>query len=301
MDPDGPGPGSTEVEITCAGPGDVRTILRLVDRAGWAYTRSEVERLIAIQPQGMLVARPEGSSGRSVACVYASRWGALGFIGLMLVEEGFRRRGVGTQLLDRGVRDLRERGCTSVGLDAVPDAVGFYARLGFVAAWESLRFGIDTNRKALAGYRGRARRCDRRGLPDVLGLDLTGWGADRSALLRRMAVDKDVRILVAPATGSTRAFGALRKSKGALRLGPLVAEPTQEGSEAARAVLAMAIELARPQMLTLGVPSYNKVAVEVLKDLGASTFTSCTRMYLGDPGPARAAGGSWAIGAAEKG
>lgn len=277
------------------------TILRLIERAGWAYTRSEVARLIAVQPDGMLVARPGGATGPPVGCVYASRWGALGFIGLMLVEESLRRRGIGTRLIGRAIGDLRARGCTAIGLDAVPAAVGFYGRLGFDGAWQSMRFGIDTARTVPPAHREQARECAARDMARVARLDLAGWGADRGVLLSRLAADKDVRLLVAPSEGPVHAYGALRRSKGALRLGPLVAEPTREGGEAVKAVLARAIELSRPRMLTMGVPAYNQGAVGLLEGMGAATYTPCTRMYMGDPGPARAAAGSWAIGAAEKG
>ncbi|NIT75398.1 MAG: hypothetical protein GWO44_00465, partial [Thermoplasmata archaeon] len=76
-----------------AEPKDARSVQRLIEEAGWAYTRDEIERLIAVQPDGMILIRSTGLRQSILGCVYASIWGDVGFIGLMLVRGTHRGRG----------------------------------------------------------------------------------------------------------------------------------------------------------------------------------------------------------------
>ena len=311
--------GHVDAVIDHAAPADARAILDLVVGAGWAYGLADIDRLIRLDQEGMLVALAKGGGsgggeggggsgggGRSViGCVYASKWGHLGFIGLLLVRPDLRGRGLGERLVRRGVSDLQARGAASVGLDAVHEAVSLYERLGFTPTWESLRLAVDTTIDDRPATASRAREAARADMDDVLGLDRRGWGADRGRILASLGgmggMDGDGRIIVAPDEGPVRAYAAMRRGPRNWRLGPWVAEPTDEGSDAARAVLAWAMDAAAGEPIGLGVPDYSRTAVETLNRLYAIRYRSCTRMYLGDPGPALGAVGSWAIGAPEKG
>jgi GNAT superfamily N-acetyltransferase len=276
-------------------------ILRLINQAGWAYTRTEIERLIRVQPKGMLLLRGSGFRHEVMGCGYASCWGTLGFIGLMLVRSSLRRKGLGRVIMDRALEILRKGGCTTIGLDAVADAVDFYSRMGFRSHWESLRLSVDTRKVTIPFYEGTARRAITTDLPAVYELDRVVSGMDRSLLLDRLSRSEDCSMLVAPGTKDLLAFSVLRRSKGCLRLGPLVAVDGPDGATAARDIIVMAMAESVPRIMTMNVPAYNDRAVEVLESLGMERSPSCIRMYLGDPGPAGAPPGVWALGAAEKG
>lgn len=280
---------------------DVKAIVRFVEEAGWAYTRTEVQRLIAVQPGGMLLKRSLGFRHELLGCVYASAWGKLGFIGLMLVKENHRGQGMGRELMAGGMAHIRSHGLTSVGLDSVGNAVSFYSSMGFKADWISLRFGLETAKFDMPAPPPDVRRGGDMDLSRAIELDKRMSGLDREGLLRRLHADRDSNLMVVPTEKAVLAFGVLRRSKGCLRLGPLVSEESEEGALAARAVLTAAIQETYPRMMTLNVPEYNTAMVELLVSMGAVTYAPCTRMYLGDPGRTRKPEGIWALGAAEKG
>ncbi len=292
---------SREGDIVPATSKDVKAIIRLVEEAGWAYTRTEVERLIAVQPGGMLLKRSTGFRHEVLGCVYASAWGRLGFIGLMLVKESHRGRGMGQELMAAGMAYVRSRGITSVGLDSVGNVVSFYSGLGFKADWISLRFGLETARFDMPEAPPEVRRGGDVELSRAIELDKRMSGLDREGLLRRLHGDGDSTLLVVPTEKAVLAYGVLRRSKGCLRLGPLVSVQSEEGALAARAVMTAAIRETYPRMMTVNVPDYNEVMAELLVSMGAVSYAPCTRMYLGDPGRARRPEGIWALGAAEKG
>ena len=287
--------------IVSATTKDVRSIIKLVEEAGWAYTRTEVERLIAVQPDGMLLLKAHGLRHEALGCVYASVWGRLGFIGLMLVKESHRGRGMGKALMMEALEHLRSVGASSVGLDSVGNAVSFYSVLGFRSEWTSLRFGLETARFDLPETSPEVRIGEDVDLVRAIDLDRAISGIDRGELLERLHADEDCKIIAVPGDKEVMAFGMLRRSKGCLRLGPLVAVPGERGAIAAKAVLSRAVRETYPRMMTANVPDYNEKMVELLTSFGAVPYTPCVRMYDGDPGPARKPEGIWALGAAEKG
>lgn len=280
---------------------DVDEVLRLIDAVGWVYTRAELARLIEVQPGGLELARRVGGPGGPIGCAYASAWGRLGFVGLVVVERRHRGRGLGRTLMERAILALRKRGCEAVGLDALEDAQGFYSRLGFVRAWESLRFGLRT--RGLTPLEGseRAREAEPGDLPALSALDVAGWGAVRDGLLARLVEDEDTTVIVSPAEGEIEAYGAVRTSRDCVRFGPWVRGPGPGGVDASIDVLARAIETARPQTLTLGVPGYQGAVAALLDGMGAVRYRPARRMFKGDVGPAHSPEDSLAIGAAEKG
>jgi GNAT superfamily N-acetyltransferase len=290
-----------EHTLDVASPRDVKPLLRLIEEAGWAYTRAEVERLIAVQPGGMILLRSSGIRHGILGCVYASAWGRTGFIGLMLVRGSHRKRGLGRQLMTAALEYLETKGTEHVLLDAVVDAIGFYSNLGFRSSWQSLRYGVDTSRAELPESDLDTMRAGAREVEEAIGLDRAHAGMDRSVLLRRLMTDGDSRFLAVRADDRLLAYGVLRRSKGCMRLGPLVASPRVEDAVAVRSIVASAMTESYPRMLTMNVPAYNREAKELMIGLGATEYAPCTRMSMGDPGPAAAPEGVWALGAAEKG
>jgi ribosomal protein S18 acetylase RimI-like enzyme len=295
------GASQTEHSPDVATSKDVRSVLRLIEEAGWAYTRSEIERLIAVQPRGMLLLRGGGLRHNVLGCVYASAWGKVGFIGLMLVRSTHRGRGLGKELMRAALTHLEEEGTTCVLLDAVVDAVDFYRALGFRTSWRSLRYGIDTKKEELKEDELTAVRASVEHVDMAIEMDKALTGMDRSTLLRMLHANEDSRYLVVQGGNDLLAYGVLRRSKGCMRLGPVVASPRVEDQVAVRAIVSRAMVESYPRMLTMNVPSYNREAIELMVRLGVIEYTPCTRMYLGHPGSAESPEGVWALGAAEKG
>jgi hypothetical protein len=245
--------------------------------------------------------RARGLLHEVLGCVYASAWGEAGFIGLMLVRGTHRRMGLGRELMSAALDHLEDEGTSCVLLDAVMDAVGFYRTMGFRTSWQSLRFGIDTSKADLAEGDVDAIKAGAAEVEMAIEMDRAQTGMDRASLLRRLHVDRDSQLLVVPGGGGLLAYGVLRRSKGCMRLGPVVASPRVEESLAVRSIVARAMVESYPRMMTLAVPSYNREAREMMVGLDATEYAPCTRMFNGKPGTADSPEGVWALGAAEKG
>src|SRR5512136_2214277 len=104
---------------------------------GWrSETRPVFEGYLTYDPAGCLVAE---MSGERVGICVATGYGPCGFIGELIVSQEWRGRGIGRQLLESAVENLRSRGAASIFLDGVPAAVPLYERAGFRRVCRSMR------------------------------------------------------------------------------------------------------------------------------------------------------------------
>lgn len=93
-------------------------------------TRANFLASLALHPQGCFVA--EGD--RPVGYAFSRHWGRLGWVGALGVQPELRGYGIGQRLLAAGVAALKAAGCTTIGLETMPDSpynLGVYCRAGF--------------------------------------------------------------------------------------------------------------------------------------------------------------------------
>ena len=77
---------------------DIAPALQLCRSAGWNQLHADWSRLIEYQPNGCFVAELDG---RLVGTVTTTSYGTeLAWIGMMLVHPEYRRRGIGTELMN---------------------------------------------------------------------------------------------------------------------------------------------------------------------------------------------------------
>jgi GNAT superfamily N-acetyltransferase len=179
---------------------DLPAAMRLKDLAGWNQTEDDWRRLLALEPEGCFAAC-EG--GRVVGTATTTTYGAdLAWIGMVLVDPEFRRRGIATRLMQECLGYLRGRVAT-VKLDATPAGQPVYEALGFVEEGRLERW---------LGKVARSSAC----APQTAHYtaDLRAFGADRSRLLR----------LLPPPLVIPGGYAFTRPGSRALYAGPIVAE-----------------------------------------------------------------------------
>jgi GNAT superfamily N-acetyltransferase len=205
---------------------DLPDALRLSTEAGWNQTGADWKRLLDLSPGACFGGR---LAGRLVATATLASYGGdlaskYSWIGMVIVERACRRRGFGTALLRQALEHGLARGDSVVGLDATDLGRPVYLQHGFVdvapierwlgrLAPESPPPGIEV--ETLAGT-----------VPDeVLAFDRSAVGLDRGHLLRHLAADPDVLLLVARDRTRVQGVAFLRSGREHRHLGPVVAEP----------------------------------------------------------------------------
>ncbi len=156
---------------------DTETFLALAAEEKWICDRWEFDFLLHAFPSGCLVAR---DGNEPVAFVTAIGYGKSGWIGNLLVQAGYRGRGIGAGLMELALEALAASGVTTVWLTASEAGRPIYERLGFVT--------VDTIRRWVGtGSAGECRQAPTPSPATLEAADAAGWGEMRGALLRATA------------------------------------------------------------------------------------------------------------------
>ena len=245
--------------------------------AGWNQTRRDWERFLRLAPDGCFLAEQDGRpAGTATTTAYGRD---LAWIGMVLVYPDFRRCGIGTALLRRAIKHLREeKGVACIRLDATPEGRPLYESLGFQSEWGLQRWARGARAARSADSTSRAKPI----LPALdasLPLDRGIFGADRSELLRSLVEGSDGGLLLPDGS-----FGLWREGERAIYLGPVSAASPESGLAIAEALLD---QCPADRTIYWDLPDANVPATELASERGFRPVRSLTRMWLGDaPSPA---------------
>lgn len=195
---------------------DIPAGMRLKEIAGWNQTAADWERFLRQSPEGCFVAQVEGRVvGTATTITYEGRFA---WIGMVLVEPGFRGRGIGTRLLHQTIEHLDARRVPTLKLDATPQGKPLYEKLGFVAEYAIERWMLK-----------RAPRAEilREPVPppdlgEILKPDREAFGADRSQLLQSLHREAPGLTLKVGHPSGVAGYALGRRGSRADHLGPWV-------------------------------------------------------------------------------
>jgi GNAT superfamily N-acetyltransferase len=256
------------VDIRDLTPGDADAMLRLCAAAGWNQTAADVRRLLTLEPGGCFAA---WDAGRVIGTTTTTTYGAeLAWVGMVLVDPSFQRRGVATALMGAALDHVRCRGVSTVKLDATPAGRPLYERLGFVPEGLLERWSGDAAR---AGTYAAAGTWE-----DIAAADLAAFGVDRGPLLRSIFADSPYPPSLARGErGEVTGYALTRPGSRAAYIGPVVA-----------ADLVVARDLLSAALCRIGEgPAFIDVntdfpgVADLLRELGFARQRELVRMRLG--------------------
>jgi GNAT superfamily N-acetyltransferase len=263
-----------KIEIQPLGEGDLAEAMRLKELARWNQTEADWRRLLRLEPRGCFAAWLDG---RIVATTTTTSYGQdLAWIGMVLVDPAYRRRGIATRLMRAALDYLRGLKVATVKLDATPAGQPVYEALGFV------REGLVERWEGVAPQSlSQAERLDAATMASVLALDRAAFGADRAGLLRSLAEDACVApTVVRSGEGSLRGYALARRGTAADYVGPLVAEE----ANTALALLDATLAQLAGRRVYLDLHAGGPLSAAHLGARGFSKQRDLIRMRSGDSG-----------------
>ena len=156
---------------------DIPAAMRIKEAAGWNQTETDWHNLLRLAPETCFGLECGGSLAASAAAVCYER--RLAWIGMVLTDPAYRRRGFARQLMEHTVEALTARQMEWIKLDATEVGAPLYRELGFEPECEIERWGSTAAQAP--------------GMPDLSwqgrcsALDRQAFGADRSQLLAMLA------------------------------------------------------------------------------------------------------------------
>jgi len=247
---------------------DLRLAVDWAAAEGWNPGLSDADAFRSADPGGFLIGRVDGVPVAVISAV--SYEGGLSFVGLYIVSPQWRGRGYGWALWSAAL----ERVSGVVGLDGVVEQQANYARSGFALAHRSIRFGGVPRGAAHDGV--TLLGID--DLADVERVDAAGFGARRSAFLRRwLAVPGGCAAGVRSGSGLS-GYGVIRPARRGMKVGPLFADDL----DTARAILGRLVAHAgEGTEVFLDVPEPHADGVALAHEQGLVPVFETARMYRG--------------------
>jgi predicted N-acetyltransferase YhbS len=240
--------------------------------AGWNQTVADWQRFLDLSPRGCFVAELNGVVVGTVTTVSYGR--ELGWVGMLLVDTGTRRRGIGEALLRAALNYLQNEQVRCVKLDATPLGQGMYRKLGFQDEWGLTRFeGRDFERCAQDDGVREFHAAD---LPAVVELDAKAFGVTRPELIGALCAP--ARVVIAARSGEVEGFGLLRAGVTADYIGPMVAKRV----DCAAAIARELVRFCGEKPIYWDVPESNAEGVRLAEEMGFVPQRTLVRMFLGE-------------------
>ncbi len=209
--------------IETLGAADAREGLLLSTEAYWNQNEADWRFFLT---RGTVFGIRDGD-GRLIATAallpYAS---ANAWIGMVLVTQNWRRRGLATKLLDACLDAARKQGLTT-WLDATPAGATVYGPLGFMPTLELRRLRFAGSATAAV-----PKRASDGNLDEMIARDRRAMGFDRSALLRELGGRSGSQLI---SHGSAMAL--IRGGRTARHIGPLFADAAGSASALVETVM----------------------------------------------------------------
>lgn len=239
---------------------DIAIAARLSSDAGWNQTAEDWRMLLELAPEGCFGI---DADDRLVATATLICYGRdLAWIGMVLTDSKYRRRGFAGKLLQHTIDRADELRVESVKLDATDQGQPLYERLGFLAEQPVERWWRAGGAAVGSAVRDAAGRDNSLALQD----DRAAFGADRSRLLQNLQARGRV-------CADTDGFCLARHGKRANYIGPLVSRT----ASAARHF----VEQCSGDESYWDILPRNFAALEVATDLGFIAQRKLLRMVRG--------------------
>lgn len=285
---------SNESEVLTDGTGvrvrrmevpDVERVLALRSVVRWAADPRAFDLLRGVRDARWFVA--EAPDGGLAGMVGAVPLGNVGILCHLAVHHGYRGRGLGRELSAWAVAYLRSRGTRTVRLYATGPAEGIYRSLGFREMGRRTVYRLDGNAKeaALEGADVLRAQTLRFGdLPELYGLDLWAYGADRSPLIfSALGLPEGRGLVVRDPAGRIGGYLIMAPSGDVVRLGPFAAK----SPDAARSLLLRALSETADAPIRVIAPGQERCpSHDVFGELGFAGSADRLRMELGEEGAA---------------
>jgi GNAT superfamily N-acetyltransferase len=278
---------------------DIGAAAELNRIAGWNQTERDWFGYLEFEPDGCFAVLMDGQLAGTAATI---RYGLeLGWIGMVLVDPRFRRLGLGTQLLQRAISFLHDKGTRSIRLDATPMGRKVYLPLGFKDEYEVVRLegagGPARLERDSSGLEVQVSMLEDSDLSSVERLDREAFGASRPNVLGNLRRRNPEYCFVARDRRGISGYLIARQGREAIQVGPSVAR----NDETAEILFSTLLSAVATHRVFLDILPSHRFLWALAKARKFVVQRSFTRMVLGDPLPMGRSEWIVATSGAEKG
>jgi GNAT superfamily N-acetyltransferase len=256
-------------------PSDFDFAVHATDRMGWGLEKSDFEFMMELEPQGCFVLFEDSER---VGLATTVSYGKIAWFGNLIVDEGRRRRGAGSLLVNHSLEYLRSIGVETVGLYAYMERISFYRRLGFRT---DSAFLVMKGKAFSSSISADVRKVEERDIEKVVDFDRSCFGESRWKLLEPILSDRDNLGYFSVRGGKVVGYSVAKVFRGMAELGPIVCEKGQV--DVAVNLLRATFDGVKRFEVSLFVPEKEEALCSMLVENGFSQVFKVERMFHGSP------------------
>ncbi|KQW29574.1 GCN5 family acetyltransferase [Rhizobium sp. Root274] len=246
---------------------------------GWNPGQGDAAAFRAADPDGFIGCFVDG---RFAAGISAVRYGAgFGFIGLYICHPEFRGRGLGRLVWDAGMAHLGDR---VIGLDGVVEQQANYGKMGFAAAYDTVRWSIE-RMPVLSRADASCHAVGVADVADILAFDRSFFPGRRESFLTAW-LKSPRQPFVCRRQGAVAGYAVVRPCRSGHKIGPLFAIDGRTAED----LLKVCLATLGGGEINLDVPDYQQGFRYLLERLGFKPGFKTARMYRGEPPSLQKAG-----------
>lgn len=276
---------------------DLEDCVKITESEEWDYGIGDFERLLYYEPDGCFVAT---YNNQIIGIITSIAYTHFAWIGNVIVNSQFRRRGIGKRLMETVHKYLFNKNIETLFLEATLKCVQFYRKLGYAPTGRTMKLiGYPECRTWNATSSLLTKRVEVSELPDIYYLDKTYFGDDRSRVLKRMHHDFPDMFYGVWFDGKLKGYIIAKSCLSMCEIGPWIVEP--ENDEIAEHLFQVITNNLEGHKVLISIPSTNEHSLNIVKKYGFEVTSRTVLMAIGKNKNYFNLSGIYAEGAGEKG
>lgn len=250
---------------------DIADGLKLCRKAKWNQLEPDWQIFLQHSPGACMVATFQD---QIVGTLTTIKYGhSFSWIGMVLVDPDFRRKGIGQQLLQEALQLLQAE--ETVKLDATPAGREVYLKLNFVDEYPLTRMNGMLTEEIF--HPARARAILKEDLPRLIEFDSKIFGANRSSLLNWMWEKASGFAFLIEAENEIKGYAMGRYGHDFIHIGPIIAQ----NIGIAQDLLIAALNKCAGSPVIIDVLHFKPEWISWLKEIGFTEQRNFIRMFRG--------------------
>lgn len=243
---------------------DLPPVVALINAEGWEYDMVDVGRILEIDPDDSVTAT---SGDEVVGAVTVACHEGRGVLGHVVVKDGWRKKGIGKDMMIKVIGKLDAKGIAIIELYSVPDAVKFYIQHGFRKIGDLMIF-VGSIKTPIATTPSKVEMGDltAKDLESVKVLDRRIVGFERGNIIEKLMIPNLRESVGLFDEGRLVGFALGRLSGVTAEIGPWIMEKPNRNDAAAMFTAAM--NRLGKRKTFIEVPDENRIAQQIVTESG---------------------------------
>jgi GNAT superfamily N-acetyltransferase len=255
-------------------PEDFGFAIELANTMDWNMAIEDFQFMASLDPGGCFVLFDDS---KPIGIATSNSYGKVGWFGNLIVNEEYRGKGAGNQLVKHAIDFLHNKGVETIGLYAYPSLVQFYSHLGF-------RYDEDfsvLHAPALKAISSKALpSVGTNNIQQITAYDRRCFGGDRRKLLESIILDEsNLSYYVSNEDDEATGYVAATVYKTMAWVGPLVCQ--ESNVDTAVMLLKGVLSKLRGLRVYVALPKKEISLATILSNAGFKEDFSVVRMFFG--------------------